>query len=115
MFAIRRSDAPDVSDSFPGGIHPFNRVYVQQESQDINPLFRQCYRGLGDSKVILFGGDDLVDAVLNQRQEGKDAFVTLEPNPDTTEGTASYLDEILAMVLVVQAGKQIRSYLDISD
>ena len=40
VFAIRTSNAPDVASTFPDGINPFDRIYVQQESQDTKAFFR---------------------------------------------------------------------------
>jgi hypothetical protein len=109
VVAIRTNDAPDVP------VSHFHRIYVQQESQETEAFFRNCYRRIGESNIIFFGADQLLFAVLNQRQEEKDVFISVEPNQDTADGTPSYLEEILAMVLVVQAGKKITSHLTIND
>jgi hypothetical protein len=113
MYAIQTSGSPHVAAALPDGGTPFLRVYEQQENQDSVTFFRRCYRRMGESNVIFFGGDGLVDAVLDQRQD-KDSFNSVEPNPDTMDGTPSYLEEMLAMVLVVQAGKAITSCLEIT-
>jgi hypothetical protein len=113
IYAIRNFDSRDVVSAFPRGITPFNGIYVQQETQDDKALFRHCYNQMRGRSLIFFGGEELVFAVINERQE-KDVFVSVETNPDIRDGTPSYLEEMLAMVLVVQAGKKIMSDLDIN-
>ena len=106
IFAIRTTNAWEL---IPTPLC-FERVYVQQEDEDQNAVFVKFYKRMGDSKVIFFWGEDLMIAAIDQRMK-KDVFVQVEPNPDEKDGNPSYLEEILAMVLVVQAGKKITSSL----
>jgi hypothetical protein len=112
LYAIRPSDARDVGSAFPSGVTPFNGIFAQEETQEFTSIFRRCYTQMGEKSVLYFGGDDFLYSVIHQRQE-KDVFVAVDPNPDIIDGTPSYLEELLAMVLVVQAGKKITSFLQI--
>jgi hypothetical protein len=112
IYAIRTSDIRDVVSAFPGGIHPFHDIFVQQEQQEFTTVFGRCYNQMREKNVIYFGSVDFMDCVISHRQE-KDVFVAVDENPDEFDGTLSYLEELLAMVLVVQAGKRITSHLEI--
>ena len=106
MIAILPFNARELN----GATRYFDRVYVQQEEEDSNAVFIKLYKIMGDSNVIFFGGEELMMAVIDQRKEN-DVFTQVESNPDKKDGNPSYLEEILAMVLVVQAGKEITSSL----
>jgi hypothetical protein len=113
MFAIRPPNTPNVASTFPQGRHPFDGIYTQEESQDSNECFLRCYDKMQPLNVVFFGSEDVVLYVLDHRKE-KDAFVSVGVNPDTRDGSPSYLEEMLMMVLAVQHGKEITSYLQIS-
>ena len=93
---------------FPMTVNGIRHVRTRNPQE----TFLELYQDWTAKSVVLFGGENLVPSVIENKRQG-DVFMEVGRNNDRADGNLSYLEEMLAMVLVVKAGQSITSLLDV--
>jgi hypothetical protein len=106
LYAISRCTQASFVSKFPTAVNTIHNVHSRHPQE----TFTRLYEGWRARRVVLFGSENLIPSVLEAKRDG-DVFLQLGQNYDERGGNLSYLEEILALVLLVKAGESITSLL----
>jgi hypothetical protein len=106
LHAISRCTQARFVRKFPTAVHTIRNV----QSRNPEETFTTLYEGWRGRRVVLFGSENLIPSVLEAKRDG-DVFLELGQNHDERGENLSYLEEMLAMVLLVKAGESITNLL----